>query len=144
MKHPQTTLLSVVFCLLGIQMAHANNGIVHDGEYEYLRLQHGQKWDAEDKEIDKMSLRHTGEERWQAAQHPLYSDRRCKFRADGQPENELRHGRRDTEYQQALGRGAQLDADVHRAFLYTNADGFPHRSPPCTGWTEGSESCPGW
>ena len=54
MKHPQTTLLSVVFCLLGIQMAHANNGIVHDGEYEFLRLQHGQKWDAEDKEIDKM------------------------------------------------------------------------------------------
>ena len=54
MKHPRTTLLSVVFCLLGIQMAHANNGIVHDGEYEFLRLQHGQKWDAEDKEIDKM------------------------------------------------------------------------------------------
>ena len=54
MKYPQTTLLSVVFCLLGIQMAHANNGIVHDGEYEFLRLQHGQKWDAEDKEIDKM------------------------------------------------------------------------------------------
>jgi len=26
--------------------------IVHDGEYEFLRAQHGEKWDAEDKEID--------------------------------------------------------------------------------------------
>ena len=27
--------------------------IVHDGEYNFLRAQHGEKWDAEDKEIDK-------------------------------------------------------------------------------------------
>ncbi len=29
-------------------------GIVHDGEFEFLRQQHGEQWDAEDKEIDQM------------------------------------------------------------------------------------------
>ena len=33
-------------------MALADNRIVHDGEYNFLRAQHGEKWDQEDKEID--------------------------------------------------------------------------------------------
>lgn len=28
--------------------------IIHDGEYEFLRAQHGERWEAEDKEVDKM------------------------------------------------------------------------------------------
>ena len=28
--------------------------IVHDGEFQFLRQQHGDRWDKEDKEIDKM------------------------------------------------------------------------------------------
>ena len=31
----------------------AQTGIVYDGEFELLRQQHGERWDAEDKEIDK-------------------------------------------------------------------------------------------
>ena len=34
--------------------AQADNRIIHDGEFEFLRLQNGERWDAEDKEIDKM------------------------------------------------------------------------------------------
>jgi arylsulfatase len=35
-------------------MALAEDRIVHDGVFEFLRQQHGEKWDAEDKEIDQM------------------------------------------------------------------------------------------
>jgi len=36
---------------LGVLPATAQ--IIHDGEYEFLRAQYGEKWDAEDKEVDK-------------------------------------------------------------------------------------------
>ncbi len=42
---------SVVVCSGAAQAA---DRIVHDGEYEFLRLQHGERWDAEDDEIDEM------------------------------------------------------------------------------------------
>jgi arylsulfatase len=35
-------------------MALAEDRIIYDGEYEFLRQQYGEKWDAEDKEIDEM------------------------------------------------------------------------------------------
>ena len=44
-----------VAAVAGIPQAAAGEGkIVHDGEYQFLRQQHGERWDAEDKEIDKM------------------------------------------------------------------------------------------
>ena len=33
--------------------AYAQSPIVHDGEYNFLRAEHGEKWDQEDKLIDK-------------------------------------------------------------------------------------------
>ena len=45
------TLVSVVLLSAGATSALAD--IVHDGEYEFLRMQHGDKWDAEDQEIDR-------------------------------------------------------------------------------------------
>jgi arylsulfatase len=53
MKQVFTTIIFTALCFSVIQMAHAKNSIIHDGEYEFLRKQHGQKWDAEDKEIDR-------------------------------------------------------------------------------------------
>jgi arylsulfatase len=35
-------------------MALAEDQIIHDGEFEFLRQQYGEKWDSEDKEIDQM------------------------------------------------------------------------------------------
>ena len=35
-------------------MAHGAGKIIHDGEFQFLRAQHGERWDKEDKEIDKM------------------------------------------------------------------------------------------
>lgn len=40
--------------LFFIQHVHAENNIIHDGEFEFLRQQHGEKWKAEDKEVDQM------------------------------------------------------------------------------------------
>ena len=54
MKKSIFTLLAFILCLLGIQMALAEDQIIHDGEFEFLRQQYGEKWDAEDKEIDQM------------------------------------------------------------------------------------------
>ncbi|MCP4902083.1 MAG: sulfatase-like hydrolase/transferase, partial [bacterium] len=33
---------------------HKNKAIIHDGEFQFLRQQHGERWDVEDKEVDKM------------------------------------------------------------------------------------------
>ena len=54
MKKSIFTLLAFILCLLGIQMALAEDQIIHDGEFEFLRQQYGEKWDSEDKEIDQM------------------------------------------------------------------------------------------
>ena len=54
MKHTLTVLIVISLCLFGIQGAHAKNTIIHDGEFEFFSQQHGEKWDAEDKEIDQM------------------------------------------------------------------------------------------
>ena len=53
MKHIRTVHFVIALCLFGIGLAHAENDIINDAEYEYLRSQHGPKWDAEDKEIDR-------------------------------------------------------------------------------------------
>ena len=42
----------LLICLFG-SLSFAQDKIIHDGEYEFLRLQYGEQWDAEDKEIDK-------------------------------------------------------------------------------------------
>ncbi|MGB1131002.1 MAG: sulfatase-like hydrolase/transferase, partial [Haloferula sp.] len=47
---PPRNILSIVTAL---SVFPASAQIIHDGEYEFLRAQHGEKWDAEDKEIDK-------------------------------------------------------------------------------------------
>ena len=54
MKKTIVTLFVFIFCLVGFQMALAEDRIIYDGEYEFLRQQYGEKWDAEDKEIDEM------------------------------------------------------------------------------------------
>ena len=54
MKPTQSMFLIIALCLFGIQWAYAENRIIHDGEFDFLRQQHGEKWDAEDKEIDKI------------------------------------------------------------------------------------------
>ncbi len=54
MKKTIISLVAFILCLAGVQMAQAAERIIHDGEFEFLRQQHGEKWDAEDKEIDQM------------------------------------------------------------------------------------------
>ena len=47
--------MAIIASLLAcISVAQAGDRIIHDGEFEFLRQQHGERWDAEDKEIDKM------------------------------------------------------------------------------------------
>jgi arylsulfatase len=51
---PHKIYLTVVASVLVYSsIAQAADRIVHDGEYEFLRMQHGERWDAEDKEIDE-------------------------------------------------------------------------------------------
>jgi arylsulfatase A-like enzyme len=54
MKIIQTAFLIISLGLCGIQLAHAETGIIHDGEFEFLRQQYGEQWDMEDTEIDQM------------------------------------------------------------------------------------------
>jgi arylsulfatase len=54
MKKTIITLIAFILCLAGVQMAQAEDRIIQDGEFEFLRQQHGEKWDAEDKEVDQM------------------------------------------------------------------------------------------
>lgn len=42
-------------CLLSLLLPAiilAQSGIIQDGEYNYLRAQHGEKWDQQDKVVD--------------------------------------------------------------------------------------------
>ena len=48
--------LTTVLPILGMaaaSAAHAQRAIVHDGEYEFLRAQFGEQWDAQDTVIDE-------------------------------------------------------------------------------------------
>lgn len=44
--------IASLLTLLALSAGHLNAQIVHDGEYEFLRAQYGEEWDAEDTEID--------------------------------------------------------------------------------------------
>ena len=54
-----TTLFLFMLCTvaltLGPRVVNAKSKIVHDAEYYILEAQNGDKWAAEDKEIDKKS-----------------------------------------------------------------------------------------
>lgn len=52
MKQTFNLLLAIAAVSLAFPAGAAD--IIHDGEYNFLRAQHGDRWDAEDKEIDKM------------------------------------------------------------------------------------------
>ena len=46
------SVLMVIALLFGTSSAQATNKIVHDTEYYILQAQNGEKWAADDKEID--------------------------------------------------------------------------------------------
>jgi len=52
MKHSHIVLFVIALSLVGTPRVYAENGIIHDGEFEFLRQQYGEQWDAEDKEVD--------------------------------------------------------------------------------------------
>ncbi|MDH3998045.1 MAG: sulfatase-like hydrolase/transferase [Desulfuromonadales bacterium] len=54
MKTTATLFLLAIFCLSPAVSALAAEEIIHDGEYYFLKAQHGEKWANEDKEIDQM------------------------------------------------------------------------------------------
>ena len=54
MKHIRILYFIILLCLIGSLKVNAEDSIIHDGEFEFLRQQYGDKWDAEDKEIDTM------------------------------------------------------------------------------------------
>ncbi|NNK93336.1 MAG: sulfatase-like hydrolase/transferase [Desulfobacterales bacterium] len=54
MKHIRIALFVTALYFLGTSSVHAENGIIHDGEFEFLRQQYGEQWDTEDKEVDQI------------------------------------------------------------------------------------------
>ena len=52
MKRPIDVISGICLALATQPTANAQDSIIHDGEYEFLKRQHGRKWAAEDKEID--------------------------------------------------------------------------------------------
>jgi hypothetical protein len=55
LKHPTLIVLTVLALFSALVPAHAQEHkrrTVHDAEYYILESQHGQKWAAEDKELD--------------------------------------------------------------------------------------------
>jgi len=54
MTRTRAAVFVIALCLFGIQWAQADSSIIHDGEFEFLRQQYGEKWDSEDKEVDQM------------------------------------------------------------------------------------------
>ena len=48
-----TVILVLALSLAGNALAKGSTKIVHDAEYYILKAQHGEKWAAEDKELDK-------------------------------------------------------------------------------------------
>ena len=52
MKSIRIVLLVIALCFLSTLRVYAENDIIHDGEYLFLEAQYGEKWDAEDKDVD--------------------------------------------------------------------------------------------
>ena len=49
----KTRLAFIAVLFFSFSVVQAQNGIIHDGEYDFLRAQHGDKWDEQDKAIDE-------------------------------------------------------------------------------------------
>ncbi len=41
-----------MFANVGIHEVSAEDAIIHDGEFNFLKAQHGKKWEAEDKIVE--------------------------------------------------------------------------------------------
>jgi arylsulfatase A-like enzyme len=52
MKHIRIVLFVIAISFLGTLSVHAENGIIHDGEFEFLRQQYHDQWAAEDKDVN--------------------------------------------------------------------------------------------
>ncbi|MFW2366325.1 MAG: sulfatase-like hydrolase/transferase [Desulforhopalus sp.] len=52
MKHIRIVLFVITLCFLGTLRVYAENSIIHDGEFEFIRQQYQDQWAAEDKEIN--------------------------------------------------------------------------------------------
>ena len=52
MKRIRIVLFVVALCFLGTLRVHADNNIIHDGEFEFVRQQYQDQWALEDKEVD--------------------------------------------------------------------------------------------
>jgi len=52
MKHLRIVLFAIALCFWGTLKAYAENSIIHDGEFEFIRQQYQDQWVAEDKEIN--------------------------------------------------------------------------------------------
>jgi len=49
-----TYMLVLLFSITAAMADTRDAGIIHDGEYNFLKAQHGEKWATDDKEIDKI------------------------------------------------------------------------------------------
>jgi len=52
MKHIRIVLFVIAICFLGTLRVHAENDIIHDGEFEFLRQQYHDQWAVEDKDVN--------------------------------------------------------------------------------------------
>ncbi len=46
MRYPSVVFTAILLGLFGSQNIMATGTIIHDGEFEFLRQQYGDKWDA--------------------------------------------------------------------------------------------------
>jgi len=51
-KNKMIILLASLICLLGLSLNQAAARIIHDAEYYILKAQNGERWAAEDEELD--------------------------------------------------------------------------------------------
>ena len=52
MKRIRIVLFVITLCFLSTLRVHADNSIIHDGEFEFVRQQYQSQWALEDKEVD--------------------------------------------------------------------------------------------
>ena len=52
MKRIRIVLFVIALCFLSTLRVHADNSIIHDGEFEFVRQQYQSQWALEDKEVD--------------------------------------------------------------------------------------------
>ena len=121
-----TVIPALLFLFAGNALSKDTKGIVHDAEYYVLEAQHGEKWAAQDKELDKKLAELSKKTRHPTEHHPHHVGRHRR-RGSRHPANPEDARLGNAEHQQVCA------GRIFFTRMYTEPCCTPSRAAAMTG-----------